>query len=186
MNNQPEPLYFIDLEFIERGPKYPIEMISIGIVSSDDREYYAVSTEFNPHSASEWVKENVLPHLPPKFHEAANHPNPNAIRDSLAWKPLNQIAADILEFVEHLHPEFWGEWCSYDWVVFCQIFNTMMDLPKGFPMRCRDIIQYSEDQLGIKSDKLPPSLETNGNHHALLGAKTVKMRYEWLREQAGA
>ena len=60
-----------------------------------------------------------------------------------------------------------------------------MDLPDGFPMRCRDVIQYAEDHLGIPSDKLPPSLETDGNHNALLGAKTVKQRYEWLLDKEG-
>lgn len=60
----------------------------------------------------------------------------------------------------------------------------MTDLPEGFPKRCRDVIQYAEDDLGISADDLPPSLETDGNHHALLGAKTVRRKYLWLKTQA--
>ena len=51
-------LYFLDTEFIEHPNT--IQLISIGIVSEDGREYYAVSSEFNYDDADEWVKENVL------------------------------------------------------------------------------------------------------------------------------
>ncbi|HXO12259.1 MAG TPA: hypothetical protein VN871_07835, partial [Mycobacterium sp.] len=54
--------YFYDTEFIDDG--YNIELISIGIVAEDGREYYAVSTEFNPERAGNWVRANVLPKLP--------------------------------------------------------------------------------------------------------------------------
>ena len=31
-------------------------------------------------------------------------------------------------------PEFWGYYSDYDWVVTAQMFGTMMDIPKGWPM----------------------------------------------------
>ena len=52
------PKYFYDTEFIEDGKT--IDLISIGIVCEDGREYYAQSVEFDESKASEWVKENVL------------------------------------------------------------------------------------------------------------------------------
>lgn len=59
--------YFIDTEFIEGfykplfGKKrHFIDLISIGIVCDDGREYYAISKEFNVSDADEWVKENVF------------------------------------------------------------------------------------------------------------------------------
>ena len=55
--------YFYDTEFIEDGRT--IELISIGVVAEDGREYYAVSTEFDPERAGSWVRANVLPKLPP-------------------------------------------------------------------------------------------------------------------------
>lgn len=83
-------------------------------------------------------------------------------------------------------PEIWGEYSSYDFVCFAQLWGTLVNIPQGFPYRCRDIIQLCEDELGIPASELPPSLETEGNHNALLGAKTVKMRYEWLMERKRA
>ena len=54
--------YFYDTEFIDDGRT--IELISIGVVAEDGREYYAVSTEFDPDRAGSWVRKNVLPKLP--------------------------------------------------------------------------------------------------------------------------
>lgn len=46
--------YFYDTEFIEDGQT--IELVSIGIVAEDGREYYAVSTDFDPARANPWVR----------------------------------------------------------------------------------------------------------------------------------
>ena len=54
--------FFYDSEFIEDGTT--IELISIGVVAEDGREFYAVSTEFDPARAGDWVRANVLPKLP--------------------------------------------------------------------------------------------------------------------------
>ena len=40
--------YFLDTEFSERGPMWPIQLISIGIVAEDGREFYAHSEDYDP------------------------------------------------------------------------------------------------------------------------------------------
>ncbi len=55
--------FFYDCEFIEDG--VTIDLVSIGAVGEDGREFYAVSTEFDPDRAGPWVRANVLPKLPP-------------------------------------------------------------------------------------------------------------------------
>lgn len=182
-----QPLYFLDAEFIEDGKRRTIDLISIGIVSEDGREYYACNDECDLSKANDWVKVNVLPSLPSK-HIGVNPGNPDVSpsvrQDILRWKTLDMITQDILKFCsppkygKTMHPIFWGEFSSYDWVVFCWIFGSMIDLPRNFPMRCRDVVQWAEDHLGISEDDLPPSLETEGNHNALLGARSVQRK--WL------
>ena len=54
--------FFYDCEFIEDGRT--IDLVSIGVVGEDGREFYAVSTEFDPTRAGAWVRSNVLPKLP--------------------------------------------------------------------------------------------------------------------------
>lgn len=154
--------FFLDTEFIERGPKYPVTLISIGIVDERGGTFYAVSSDFRDEDCSQWVKENVLPHL-------GNTPR----------LPLSDIAILVREWVdvqaEGSKPEFWGYYADYDWVVTAQMFGTMMDLPKGWPMYCRDLKQLCDSK---GNPKLPD--QTSTEHNALDDALWNKVAYEFL------
>ncbi len=163
--------YFIDTEFSERGPKHPIELISIGIVCEDGREIYMMSRDFDAEACSDWVKNNVLNNLGLSEADQSSVKNGN----TLYGLQTHIIAREIREFVGDDKPEFWGYYADYDWVVFCQMFGTMMDLPKGWPMYCRDIKQFC-DLLG--NPKLPE--QGKGEHNALADARWNKQAYEFL------
>ncbi len=53
--------YWIDTEFIERP--CTIDLISIGLVAEDGREFYAESSEVDWTKASQWTLETVRPQL---------------------------------------------------------------------------------------------------------------------------
>ena len=111
--------YFYDTEFIEDGRT--IELISIGVVAEDGREYYAVSTEFDPERAGSWVRANVLPKLPPPA--------------SQLWRSRKQIRQDLEEFFgirAGTEPiELWAWVGAYDHVALCQLWGPMPALPTG-------------------------------------------------------
>lgn len=157
--------FFLDTEFIEAGPTKPIQLVSIGVVS-DANEFYRVA-EFDESSVNDWVKANVLPHL----------------GNFQPW-PLVDIARDVRDFVTRMSdgskPEFWGYYADYDWVVFCQMFGAMIDLPKGWPMYCRDLKQWC-DELG--NPELPA--QASKEHNALNDARWNRDVYRFLgSEQA--
>jgi len=157
--------YFYDTEFIEDGKT--IDLISIGIVADDGREYCAISTEFDSGKAGDWVKGNVLIHLPPR-------------NESDTWKSRAQIRADLLVFCnteKHGQPEFWSYYADYDHVALCQLFGTMMDLPRGWPMLTLDIKQWC-DALG--NPALPRQEERA--HNALSDARWHKQLWEFLAD----
>jgi hypothetical protein len=93
--------YFYDTEFIDNGRT--IELISIGVAAEDGREYYAISTEFNPERAGSWVRKHVLPKLP----------SPS----SQLWRSRRQIRMELEDFfgVDRDEPiELWAHtttWC---------------------------------------------------------------------------
>lgn len=154
--------YFLDTEFIEKPCM--IDLISIGIVTEDGREYYAISMEFDGSEASAWVKQNVISLLP-------SHKDP-------AWKNRMQIEREILEFVgDDPDPEFWGYYADYDWVVFCWLFGPMIDLPKHFPKFCRDLKQHLVDH---GNPKIP--VDKGEEHNALADAWWIKKSYDWIGE----
>lgn len=145
-------IYF-DTEFIEDGKT--IDLISIGMVREDGAELYLESSECDLSRADEWVKENVIKHL---------------TRTAI---PRHAIRDQVLEFAGE-RPEFWAYYADYDWVVLCQLFGRMIDLPHGWPMYCKDLKQLAD----VFGKKLPK--QTSGEHHALSDARWVKQSREWL------
>lgn len=164
--------YFYDTEFIEDGKT--IELISIGIVSEDGREYYAISTEFKEKNASQWVKDNVLKYLPPRKVNPM-YDSPRLAEESRAWKSREQIKKDIIAFIGEGKPEFWAYYADYDHVALCQLFGRMIDLPSGYPMYTNDIKQLC---VSMGNPQLPEQKTTE--HHALEDARWTKMAYEFL------
>jgi len=144
---------FFDTEFIEDGKT--IDLISIGMVRDDGETYYAESSDCDLSRADQWVKDNVLIHL----------------CGGSAIKSRRQIAADIVAFAGP-SPEFWSYYADYDWVVLCQLFGRMIDLPNGWPMFCRDLKQLAGDK------ELPQQISTE--HHALADAKWVSETFAAL------
>ena len=168
--------YWLDTEFIEDGKT--IDLISIGIVAEDGRELYCENLDCDFLKASEWVNENVLPNL---WSRQADKSIGNAwSRDGGIGGLLNhkEIGREVSRFCSpdrYGKPEFWAYYADYDWVVFCQLFGTMMDLPKGFPKYCRDIKQEC-DRLG--NPELPK--QGKGEHNALADAYWNKHAYDFL------
>lgn len=258
--------YFIDTEFLEGkqdkrflGIKYgktkpTIDLISIGIVAEDGREYYAISKDFNlkeawnrfdwkehkpTHKEDEskalyqkvyWIRENVLkPIWIDLFKLHGKYPKKSDAE--YAWEEMKnrekyiylkllllkygktnkQIAEEIKEFVqtgdrlnnyyenETIKVDFYGYYADYDWVAFCWLFGNMIDLPKGFPMYCIDLVQELErcqDNLNkLKSSGIewktikdidnlkqyPNYPKQTNEHNALNDAKWNKELYQFIK-----
>lgn len=154
--------YFLDTEFVEDGRT--IDLVSIGVAAEDGREYYAVSTEFDPAPAVPWVREHVLSQLPPPADPA--------------WRPRSQIRDELLDFLGS-EPVLWAWIAAYDHVVLAQLWGAMPALPRHLPRYTRDVRQLWE-HLGRPA--LPR--QAGGEHHALADARHVRARWEVLSEKA--
>lgn len=159
--------YYLDTEFIEDGKT--IDLISIGLVCEQGATYYACSVEADLRKASPWVRRNVLPQLP-------SYSDP-------AWKTRAKIREDIQALTQGYStseaPTFYGYYSDYDWVVFCQLFGTMMGLPDRFPKYCRDLKQLLDDWPGTVKP------EQSNEHNALEDAKWNKRLHEAILAEQG-
>lgn len=153
---------WFDTEFIEDGRT--IDLLSIGLVREDGLTYYAECEEADHSKASDWVKVNVLPKL------EGGH---------FIW-PRKKIARDLIEIAGE-RPEFWAYYCSYDWVALCQLFGPMIDLPKGWPMFCRDVKQLCMDK---GNPKLPPQTAQVA-HNAMCDAIWTRDAWQFLTRAQG-
>jgi hypothetical protein len=161
--------YFVDTEFIEDGKT--IDLISIGIVDEDGREFYSINHDCNFEKASDWVKTNVLNHLEP-CKCTPDYWNPNC-----AWAKRLEIRIRLKDFIgDDPRPEFWGYYCDYDWVAICQLFGTMMDLPKGWPYFMYDLRQWL-NHIGAGFVSQPDDMP----HHALSDARWIAKTYKACR-----
>ncbi|MEU5091709.1 3'-5' exoribonuclease [Streptomyces sp. NPDC021356] len=187
---------FYDLEFLEDGRT--IELISIGMVTDDGREYYAVNSEapWERIRQNDWLVRNVLPSLPITGRTsldaylkipATQHPRPGLdtvgpdMRDTQV-KPHWVIANEVRDFIRAAGPnvELWANYGAYDHVCLAQLWGRMIDLPQGVPMFTYDIQQEAR-RLGLAWDELPQ--QESGEHNALADARHNQTVRRWLASQ---
>jgi len=182
--------YFLDTEFYEDGER--IHLISIGIVCEDGRELYAENSQFDRSivPADHFVRTDVLPHMKYLVHDhQAKDPTQHALfhnsKEKLAAiAPRAEISKYITHFVEGTTPVFYGYFADYDWVVLCQLFGRMVDLPKGFPYFCMDLKQMMEERGLTKEWKQTACPDPIGEHNALVDARWNMALYKAIMEQA--
>jgi hypothetical protein len=185
---------YYDTEFIEDGRT--IDLISIGMVAEDGREYYAVNaaigSDLSPGGNDKlhdrirrhhWIMRNVVPHLP--LREGRDNglrlggefgPDFWLSRDSVLVKPKWLIANEVRDFLAAAAPvELWAWYGAYDHVCLAQLWGPMVDLPDGVPMWTNDLRQECE-RLG--NPQLPE--QTESEHNALADARHLKVRAEYL------
>ncbi|SHF40433.1 polyadenylate-specific 3'-exoribonuclease AS [Streptoalloteichus hindustanus] len=155
--------FFYDCEFIEDGRT--IDLVSIGVVDEEGREFYAVSTEFDPDRAGPWVRQHVLPKLPPP--------------SDPTWRGRSRIRDELFEFLTAHggEVELWAWFAAYDHVALAQLWGAMPALPQPIPRFTRDLRQRWED---TGKPKLPPApLDA---HDALADARHNLARWRVIEE----
>jgi len=170
--------YYYDTEFIDDGKT--IDLISIGIVAEDGREFYAVNADMDTGKLhrNPWLTKNVWPHLPLR-----KHPEGHKCRcifghldtDHPDVRPKKQIARAVERFLSSVS-ELWAYYGAYDHVALAQLWGPMVELPDGLPMFTHDIMQEASRLDALEG--LPK--QPDGEHNALADARHVKTMWEWL------
>lgn len=168
---------YYDTEFLEDGKT--IELISIGMVAEDGREYYAVNRAmpWRRILRHDWLVANVVPSLPVIRHDGIRpFRKPFLNRAHPDVKSRELIAVQVRQFIQTTPDvELWAWFGAYDHVVLCQLWGAMVDLPDGVPMYTHDLKQEA-DRLG--NPPLPE--QADGLHNALADARHVKVMAESL------
>jgi hypothetical protein len=145
-----------------------VDLVSIGVVDENGREFYAVSTEFDGARAVPWVRRNVLDKLPSPADPA--------------WRSRKRIRDDLYEFLvepvrgrpgEEL--ELWAWYAAYDHVALAQLWGPMTGLPREIPRFTKDLRQLWDDR------GRPPLPDVSGRHDALVDARHNLARWDVLR-----
>ena len=163
--------YFFDTEFIEDGKT--IDLLSIGIIDENGREFYQCNQDAKLDKASDWVIFNVYPSLGVQNY-GSNWYWKEEKNTIIATKI--EIRDRLIHFIADDTPEFWAYYAAYDWIVLCQLFGSMRDLPKEWPQYCLDIKQLS---YSLENPELP---KNQSRHNALEDARWVRYIFYFLQQ----
>ncbi len=142
--------YFLDTEFEEDGET--IMPISLAIVRENGPDLLVeFDFDWNRARKNPFVKKNVLPYVGKQL-ELSREEGAKAIVDLVGDDPS---------------PVFWAYYADYDWVLLCQLFGRMIDLPDHFPKYCMDLQQWWI-QIGHPKDAKPE--KPREEHNALADA----------------
>lgn len=174
---------FYDAEFLEDGRT--VDLISIGMVAEDGREYYAVSRDASKRRLRRrirrhpWLMANVVPSLP-KAHGDWNLYMPRRWLFNYSdpcVKPRHLIAREVRDFILATpEAQLWAWYGAYDHVALCQLWGRMIDLPEGVPMWTNDLKQ---ECVRLGNPKIPR--QASGEHNALEDARHNRAIAEFLK-----
>jgi hypothetical protein len=174
--------YAYDTEFRDDGTT--IDLISIGIVCEDGREYYAENADCDFRAVCEhnWLWQNVVPHLntsrldfDPRY--PIDRTQVWADMQASCVKPKWVIRNEVRDFffksaltrkdrTVAVTPELYAYFSAFDHVLLHQLFGPLPSLPDGIPMYSNEINQLIVDQPTVVLPPQPPDV-----HHALADAR---------------
>jgi hypothetical protein len=193
---------FFDTEFT--GLHWNTTLISIGLIDETGRTFYAELNDYDASQVDDWLKDNVISNLvmPVSFSGELYDPNSwskknvtlrgNSETVKLALEDWFQDLLGGLvswvgydsdnkpKLVEEPLIEMWSDCLSYDWGLFCNLWEHVFKMPKCIYYIPFDICT-SFRNCGVDPDiNREEFCNYNGKikkHNALFDAKIIKACY---------
>lgn len=166
------------------------QLISIGLISEDNTEFYAEFTDVDISKQDDWIKKNVLENT--IYYGNANVDN-LVDRNNYYIGDKNIISKHLRQWLAQFDDvQLVSDVCHYDMVLFIDLFGTAFDLPKNVSASCRDINQdiadyYKIDESVAFDFSREQLLEEHNifidgeKHNSLYDAKVIKEIFGILR-----
>lgn len=174
---------YLDCEFT--GLKQKTNLISIGIVSEDNRYFYAEFNDYDKSLIDDWISSNVLKKL--KFRSDITQYVSK--QEKILFNNYSvEIKSDTKEIVKELERwlsqfekvEIWSDAPSYDWVLFCELFEGALKLPSNIfylPFDIVTLFKLKNIDPDINREEFA-RLNSEDKHNSLWDAKVIKACYE--------
>jgi len=127
---------FFDTEFT--GLHQNTTLVSIGIVSEDDKTFYAEFGDFDHTQVDEWLTDNVISKMlfhgygdpPPKNKGWCNCSTNGNQTEAYGHKEFIKLC--LQEWIDTFGPvEMWSDCSAYDWVLFNQLWGHAFKIPQN-------------------------------------------------------
>lgn len=180
---------FFDTEFT--GLHKNTTLISIGLVSEDNRKFYAELIDYDENQCDKWIKENVVAHLYktdwnkrqtvyiPNYHLGAKQEIGKVLENWFAQFDEVELVSDV---------------CHYDMTLLInELFYNAFSLPKNVCPACYDINQdiakkynislreaFDKSREDILYQHYKENIIQGDKHNALYDAKVIRELYQIL------
>jgi len=167
---------FFDCEFT--GLHQNTSLVSIGLISEDGRTFYAEHAGYDTKQLDEWLRENVIAHL--RF-DGQSSSTPKLDLEHHAMKgDKYDIRNALHEWLEQWEQvEIWSDCLAYDWVLFCSLWGTAMNIPKNvyyIPFDLATLFKVKGIDPDISREEYA-ELTSDWKHNALWDAKVIRACY---------
>jgi hypothetical protein len=156
---------FFDTEFT--GLIKDTDLISIGMVAEDGREFYAETNYYVVGKLNDWLRKNVIANLDGK----------NVVSQS-------ELQEQIKQFIEpYERVEMWSDCLAYDWVLFNDIFGGAFEIPENIyyiPFDICTLMKVKGVDPDINREAYAGFEEDQTKHNALHDARVIKVCYDKL------
>jgi len=182
---------FFDTEFTEfTGLHKNTTLISIGIVSEDNKTFYAEFVDYDKEQLDDWLNDNIISkliygglHYPEDFNANTQSFSFSGSDDHITrFGTKNKIKEKLTGWLKQFKSvEMWSDCLAYDWVLFNDIFGTAFDIPSNIlyiPFDLCTLLKTKGVDPDISRERLANIKGEDKKHNALWDAKIIKLCYE--------
>lgn len=168
---------FFDTEFT--GLHQNTTLISIGIVSDDDRTFYAEFNDYDKNQVDEWIQKNIIK----KLKKLKNYITPEYMTITGNKKFIKENLDVWLSQFDKI--EIWSDCLAYDWMLFCQIWGHAFNIPKNIHYIPFDIctqFKLAGIDPDINREEFCGITDNDSKHNALWDARIIKRCHHKLMD----
>lgn len=178
---------FFDTEFT--GLHKNTTLVSIGLVSEDNKSFYAEFTDYDKGQVDEWLETNVIRktwlYANPQA-EPSGEVEEGKWADVHVFGPKDFVKRCLEEWLGQFHKsyriEMWGDCLAYDWVLFCDLWGSALRLPKKIyyiPFDLCTLMLINEVDANISRERFcgEGALFDDLKHTAIWDARVIKACY---------
>lgn len=171
---------FFDTEFT--GLHQHTTLISIGCVAEDGRTFYAEFTDYDQCQVDDWVQKNVINNL--IVHPERKHYYKVTDTDEIYKSCSNGVANRLFKWLQQFEKvEMWSDCLAYDWVLFCRLFGSALNIPRNvyyIPFDICTLMKIKGVDPDVNREEFAGIEGTK--HNALHDALVIKACYEKLMQ----
>jgi hypothetical protein len=171
---------FFDTEFT--GLRNGTTLISIGLVAENGKTFYAELTDYDQCQVDDWIQKNVIENL--IVHPERDHYYKVTDTDEIYKSNTSGVAYRLFVWLQQFEKvEMWSDCLAYDWVLFCQLFGSALNIPHNvyyIPFDICTLMKIKGVDPDINREEFAGM--TGKKHNALHDAKVIKVCYEKLMQ----